>query len=138
MLILYHKIHMDPDKFLNYNSSLLDYAKDHRKNATKAEWIFWHVILKKKQFLWYKFRRQKVIWSFILDFYCSKLFLWIEIDGWYHNDVQDYDDERSIWLNSKYWIKTVRFTNEEIENNMEWVVLYLEDIIRDREKDLWL
>lgn len=129
---------MDPDKFLNYNSSLLDYAKDHRKNMTKAEWIFWHVILKKKQFLWYKFRRQKVIWSFILDFYCPELFLGIEIDWWYHNDVQDYDDERSIWLNSKYWIKIVRFMNEDIENNMEWVILYLEDIIRDRKKELWL
>lgn len=137
-MALYPKSYMDLNKFLNYNSSLLDYAKDHRKSMTKAEWIFWHVILKKKQFLWYKFRRQRVIWSYILDFYCPKLFLWIEIDGWYHNDVQDYDDERSIWLNSKYWIRTIRFTNYEVEKNLEWVAQYLEDIIKDREKELWL
>ena len=73
-----------------------------------------------------------------MDFYCAKLYLWIELDGWYHDDVQDYDEERSIWLNSKYWIKIVRFMNEDIEKNMEWVVLYLEDIIKDREKELWL
>ena len=129
---------MDSDKFLNYNSSLLDYAKENRKQPTKAEWIFWNVILKKKQFLGYKFRRQKVIWPYILDFYCAKLYIWIEFDGWYHDNVQDYDEERSIWLNSKYWIKIVRFLNEDIEKNMEWVVLYLEDIIKDREKELWL
>ena len=103
---------MNPDKFLNYNSSLLDYAKENRKQSTKAEWIFWNVVLRKKQFLWYKFRRQKVIWPYILDFYCSKLYLWIEIDWWYHDEFQDYDEERSVWLNSKYWIKVIRFTNE--------------------------
>ena len=129
---------MDLDKFLNYNSSLLDYAKENRKQPTKAEWIFWNVILKKKQFLWYKFRRQKVIWPYILDFYCSKLYLWIELDGRYHDKVQDYDDERSIWLYEKYKIKIIRFTNDEIEQNMEWVILYLEDIIKDREKEIWL
>ena len=129
---------MDPYKFLNYDSSLLDYAKENRTQSTKTEWIFWNLILKKKQELWYKFRRQKVIWPYILDFYCSKLFLWIEIDGSYHDETQDYDEERSIWLNSKYWIKIVRFTNDEIEKNLDWVAQYLEDIIRDREKELWL
>jgi len=129
---------MDSNKFLNYNSSLLDYAKENRKWLTKAEWIFWHVVLKKKQFLWYKFRRQKVIWPYILDFYCPKLFLWIELDWWYHNETQDYDEERSIWLYNKYKIKIIRFTNEDIEKNLEWVVLSLEDIIRDREKEIWL
>ena len=113
---------MDSSKFLNYNSNLLDYARENRKQSTKTEWIFWNVILKKKQFLWYKFRRQKVIWPYILDFYCPKLYLWIELDWWYHDDVQDYDEERSIWLNSKYWIKIVRFLNEDIEKNMEWVI----------------
>ena len=35
-------------------------------------------------------------------------------------------------------IKTIRFTNDEIEKNMEWVILYLEDIIKEREKEIWL
>lgn len=129
---------MDPDKFLNYNSNLLDYAKENRKQSTTAEWIFWHVVLKNKQFVWYKFRRQKVIWLYILDFYCSKLYLWIEIDGWYHNETQDYDEERSLRLYEKYKIKVVRFTNDDIEKNLQWVIVYLGDVIKDREKELWL
>jgi len=129
---------MDPNKFLNYNSSLLDYAKDNRKGPTKAEWLFRNIILKKKQFLWYRFRRQKVIWPYILDFYCPKLYLWIELDWWYHNETQDYDEERSIWLYNKYKIKIIRFTNEDIEKNLEWVISQLEDIVKNREKVLWI
>ena len=88
--------------------------------------------------LWYKFKREHSIWNFILDFYCSELLLWIEIDWWYHDEFQDYDDERTKRLYDNYEIKIIRFTNDEIEKNMEWVVLYLEDIIKDREKELWL
>ena len=88
--------------------------------------------------LWYKFKRENSIWNFILDFYCSELLLWIEIDGWYHDEFQDYDDERSNWLYDNYWIKIVRFTNEEIEKNLEWVAQYLEDIIKERKEELWL
>ena len=36
------------------------------------------------------------------------------------------------------WIRTIRFTNEEVENNLNWIVQYLEDIIKDREKELGL
>lgn len=129
---------MDPNKFLNYNSSLLDYAKENRKEPTKAEWLFRNIILKKKQFSWYRFRRQKVIWPYILDFYCPKLYLWIELDWWYHNETQDYDEERSIWLYNKYKIKIIRFMNEDIEKNIEWVISQLEDVVKDREKVLWI
>jgi very-short-patch-repair endonuclease len=88
--------------------------------------------------LWYKFKRENAVWSFILDFYCSELLLGIEIDWWYHDDVQDYDEDRESWLYDKFWIKVVRFTNDEVEKNLNWVAQYLEDIIKDREKELWL
>ena len=88
--------------------------------------------------LWHKFKREHSIWNFILDFYCSELLLGIEIDWWYHDDVQDYDEDRESQLYDKFWIKIIRFTNEEVEKNMEWVAQYLEDIIKDREKELWL
>jgi len=67
--------------FVPYNASLTDYARENRKRPTQAEKLFWEVVLRKKQFLGYKFRRQKVIGSFILDFYCSQLLLGIELDG---------------------------------------------------------
>ncbi len=123
--------------YIPYNTSLTDYAKENRKQLTKQEWIFWNLVLKKKNFFWYKFRRQKVIWSFILDFYCSKLLLWIEIDGWYHNETQDYDEVRDSEIN-KRWIAVIRFTNEDIDRNLEWVVYELEEIIKEREKELWI
>lgn len=128
---------MDLLWYIPYNTSLTDYAKENRKQSTKQEWIFWNLVLKKKKFFWYKFRRQKVIWSFILDFYCSKLLLWIEIDGWYHNETQDYDEVRDSEIN-KRWIAVIRFTNEDIDRNLEWVVCELEEIIKEREKELWI
>lgn len=122
--------------YIQYNSSLIDYAKENRKFATRQEGIFWNLVLKQKKFRWYKFRRQKVIWSFILDFYCPKLLLWIEIDGWYHNKTQTYDKIRDSEIYRK-WISIIRFSNEEINKNLEWVISYLEEKIIDREKILW-
>lgn len=126
---------MDISKFIHYNTSLLDYARENRKLFTKAEWLFrW--ICRDRKILWYKFRRQKVIDSFILDFYCSELKLWIEIDWWYHNEVQDYDETRSDILKNKYWIKIVRFTNDDVKNNLDGVVLEMEDIVKSRINEL--
>lgn len=128
---------MEQIRFNPYEHDLVDFAKSHRKQPTKAESLFrW--LVRNKKILWYKFKRENAVWNFILDFYCPKLLLWIEIDWWYHNDVQDYDEEKSIRLNSKYWIKIIRFTNDDIEKNLEWVIQYLEDIIKEREKELWL
>ena len=59
--------------------------------------------------------------------------LWIEIDGWYHNERQDYDKRRDSDI-SKSWIKVVRFTNDEIDKNLEWVVYFLDNIVKEREK----
>ena len=128
---------MNKTRFYPYAAGLVDFAKEHRKQPTKAESLFWWMARNRK-ILWYKFKREHSIWNFILDFYCSELLLWIEIDWWYHDEFQDYDDERTKRLYDNYEIKIVRFTNDEIEKNIEWVVLYLEDIIKDREKEIWL
>ena len=106
--------------YIPYNSANKDYARFNRKNSTKAESLMWNVVLKWNK-TWYRFVRQKTLWWFIADFYYSELLLWIEIDGWYHAEFQDYDDERSNWLYDNYWIKTVRFTNDDVEKNLEWV-----------------
>ena len=121
--------------FIEYDRRLTKCAKDHRKQQTKAEALFrW--IVRNRKIWWYKFKREKAIWEFILDFYCSELLLWIEIDGWYHNETQDYDEERSKWLYYNYNIKIVRFTNDEVEKNTEWVSQYMEDVVKDRENEL--
>ena len=119
-----------------YNWELTQLAKEHRKNQTKAEWLFWSVC-KNKQVLWYKFRREKIFLHYILDFYCAELKLWIEIDWWYHNETWKDDKNREMFMKDK-WIKTIRFTNEEIENNLEWVAQYLKEYIENRKKELGL
>jgi len=126
---------MDWVKYFQYDRRLTDCAKDHRKQPTKAESLFWWIV-RNRRIWWYKFKREKAIWEFILDFYCSELLLWIEIDGWYHNETQDYDEERSKWLCDNHNIKIVRFTNDEVENNLNWVAEYMEEIVKDREKGL--
>ena len=126
---------MESVDFIEYDRRLIKCAKDHRKQQTRAEALFrW--IIRNRKIWWYKFKREKAIWEFILDFYCSELLLWIEIDGWYHNETQDYDEERSKWLYDNYNIKIVRFTNDEVEKNTEWVSQYMEDVVKDRENEL--
>lgn len=121
---------MEQRKFIPYNASLTEYARQNRKNPTKTEKIFRDVILRKKWLLGYKFRRQKIVGSFILDFYCSELLLGIELDWWYHKKVVNYDIVRDSFIYKK-WITVVRFTNKDIEKNLPWVkeelILYIKD-----------
>lgn len=77
----------------------------------------------------YKFIRQKPILRFILDFYCSKLLLAVEIDGGSHNKKQNYDLERDSYLQNLN-IKTIRFTNEEVLNNFNNVLKRLLPFLR--------
>lgn len=68
----------------------------------------------------FKFSRQKPINRFILDFYCSKLNLAIEIDGGSHINKKDNDSSRDKFL-KQIGIQTIRFTNEEILYDIEKV-----------------
>jgi len=129
---------MDILLFIPYNTSLKDYAKHHRfqPNLTKAEALFWNIVLKHNK-LWYRFLRQKIISSFILDFYCSKLRLGIEIDGWYHQDQEEYDKHRTHIL-LHCWIKIIRYTNDDIEHRLNWVIEDLKEQIKIREQEIFL
>lgn len=116
---------------LKYLEELRILARNNRKNPTEAEKIFWKRLKKYK----YPFLRQKAIYRFILDFYCSKLLLAIEIDGGIHNNRKNYDDGRDDLLN-KIGIKTVRFKNEEVLENIDEVFKKLEKIMKEREKEI--
>ena len=122
--------------YLEYNRSLISCARENRKNPTKAEGLFRNVVLKDKKFWGYKFRRQKVVDSFILDFYCAQLLLWIEVDWRYHNNEQQrqYDRMREECMRN-HRILIVRFTNEDIEKDLISVVNELEAVINDRKQN---
>jgi len=104
---------------LRYRDSLTWAARKNRKNETKAEDKLWNEVLRRKQ-TGYKFVRQKPIDRFVVDFYCSELCLVIEVDGGSHENKKDRDKARDDFLRV-CGIKTIRFTNEEILNNIEKV-----------------
>ena len=86
-------------------------------------------ILRNRKFLGLKFRRQHGIGEYIADFYCSEKKIVIEIDGDTHfkDDAVEYDKIRTEFFNS-VGIKVIRFTNNEVYQNIKEV---LEEIERE-------
>ena len=102
-------------------------------NAPEAN--LWYKVLRNRELLNYKFLRQKPILNYILDFYCSKLLLGIEIDGESHNEKMSYDKQRSVSIN-KIGIKIIRYSNYDVMNNLDGVYFDLIKQIKIREKEL--
>ncbi len=104
--------------FLPYNPRLIARAKEMRKNPTPAERKLWGFL---RTFL-LKMWRQKPIEHFIVDFYCPKLKLVIEVDGDSHftPDVIAYDIQRTDILGG-YGLRVIRFTNDEVLHSFEAV-----------------
>ena len=104
---------------------LYEYAKQMRKDSTKAEEILW-LRLKNRQLAGLKFRRQHPIDKFIADFYCHEKNLIIELDGNVHASYEqkDLDKGRTETLN-EFGIRVFRFKNEEIIGNIEAVILQI-------------
>lgn len=98
--------------YLPYNPELKERAREMRNNPTLAEKKLWTEFLSKFNF---RFYRQKIIYHYIVDFYCPKLKLVIEVDGDQHliDENIDYDKERTKIFNS-YYLKVIRFRNVEV------------------------
>ena len=96
-------------------------AKTLRKNQTPQEQKLWN-ILRNRQVLGYKFKRQYPIGNYIVDFVCREEKLVIEIDGGQHNIDKNvlYDQERTLYLQN-IGFKVLRFWNDEVDNNIEGV-----------------
>ena len=101
-----------------------------RHNLTEAEIKLWSRL--RKSGLGYKFRRQFSVGNFILDFYCPKLRLAIEIDGKQHttSENREYDYSRTDFL-EEYNIKVLRFENYEVINNLDQVCNKILDVINN-------
>ena len=96
-------------------------ARKLRKNQTPQEQILWN-ILRNRQVLGYKFRRQYPIGNYVVDFVCKENKMIIEIDGGQHNTPEGIlaDENRTKYLQSVGY-KILRFWNNEIDNNIEGV-----------------
>ena len=122
------------DDNYSYNKKLQPLARQLRKNLTKSEACLWRYALKAKQLKGYQFRRQRPILQYIADFFCKELMLIIEIDGITHdNKVAQSKDIRREECLTKAGFRIVRFTDEEVLNNMAGVISRLERIISEIE-----
>lgn len=110
-------------------------ARELRKNLTVAEQILWDV-LNKKPYRKYKFRRQHPLGHYILDFYSHSLKLAIEVDGGYHTklDQKEYDRIRTEFVQFQN-VHELRFSNEEVENNIEEVLFEISRFIGSNSPD---
>lgn len=87
--------------------------------------------LRKRQ-LEYTFRRQHSIGKYIVDFYCAKKKLVIELDGGQHFTQKEYDTERTEYLHT-LGIRVIRVWNDEIIKNIDGVMRKIEECIREGE-----
>ncbi|WP_165229230.1 endonuclease domain-containing protein [Aquisphaera insulae] len=87
-----------------------------------AEVLLWSQ-LRRGQLLGYRFRRQYSVGSFIVDFYCPRLKLAIELDGDSHfsEEAKAYDARRQHFI-EEFGIRFLRFTNQDVLDNMDGVL----------------
>jgi very-short-patch-repair endonuclease len=74
-----------------------------------------------------------MIGNYIIDFYCHRIKLWIEIDDESHDYKWEYDEKRTEYLN-KLWIKIIRYKNKSIYKELDAVIKDLEIKIEERLK----
>lgn len=101
-------------KVMRNDPVLKQRRRELRRNQTETEKTFW-LHLRNRKFYGIKFFRQYSIGPYILDFYCPKLKLAIELDGGQHahDDNRKYDADRSAYLKSQ-GIDVMRFWNHEV------------------------
>jgi len=105
-----------------YNRNLRERSREMRKDMTESERLFWSRV-RRKQLGGAQFYRQKIIGSYIVDFYCPKARLVIEIDGDHHHEASEieYDSVRDEYMQAQ-GLKVLRFSNREVLGNMAGVL----------------
>ena len=120
----------------NYNIKLRSIADQLKRDMTKAEACLWKYILKGSKTR-YKFRRQRSIEKYIVDFVCLELNLIIEVDGESHNHITiaENDIVRQNRL-QELRFRVIRFTDDEILKELSSVGIIIEQIILEQESIL--
>ena len=100
-----------------------------RKEQTPAERKLWSRI--RNDQLGVTFRRQHAVGNYIPDFCCPKAKLILELDGSQHLEQEEYDLERTKYLESLGY-KVIRFWNNDVMNNIDNVILAIIHVIEDQ------
>ncbi len=104
---------------IHYNPKLKQLARNLRNNSTLSEVLLWNQ-LKGRKMKGYQFNRQRPILDFIVDFFCPKLNLVIEIDGWSHIGKEQNDKKRQEKI-EYLGITFLRFDDHDVKTNMDGV-----------------
>lgn len=112
--------------FYGASPLIMKRAGELRSRMTETEKILWDVV-RENTIQGLKFRRQHPLNNYIADFYCHKIKLVVEIDGSVHftETAKEYDEYRTNVMNS-LGIEVLRFTNEEICNDLSNVINAIE------------
>jgi very-short-patch-repair endonuclease len=103
---------------------ILDAAKVHRQEPTAAEAVLWSA-LRRQKLCGLPFRRQHPVGRFILDFYCPRKKLCVELDGPVHDGREIMDQARTDAL-ATLNIRVLRFRNEEVLSDLPSVLRRIE------------
>ena len=118
------------DQWVQYNPRLRQVARILRKNMTLSE-ILLRKQIKGKQILGYDFHRQKPIDEYVVDFYCPRLKLVLEIDGDSHDYKEEADRIRQEKLES-LGLTVLRFWDSDVKSNVDGIVEQLREWIAAR------
>ena len=115
---------------MQHNGKLTNRAQVLRKNMTKEERRLWYEYLHNYP---HRFRRQVTCGNYILDFYCAKAKMAIELDGSQHYEPmeQEYDAKRTTYLDS-LGICVLRFSNLDVLQNLCGVCQTIDMAIQKR------
>jgi very-short-patch-repair endonuclease len=107
---------------ITYNKRLEETSRKLRRSMTDAENLLW-ARMRRKQLKEYQFYRQKIIGNFIVDFYCPKSNLVVEIDGGQHysDEGKEKDKMRDGYMKSVQ-LKVLRFSDREVFENIDGVM----------------
>ncbi len=107
-----------------YNKANIPLAKNLRKNMTPWERKLWYQFLRSYPV---RFQRQKAIGNYIVDFYCAKARLVVELDGGGHYTIEqnEKDKARTVELESMN-LKVLRISNLDIDRNFNGVCEYID------------
>ena len=103
---------------LHYNKDLKQFSRQLRRKMTDAEKLLWSKI-RGNQLKGVQFYRQKTIGNFIVDFYCPKADLVIELDGGQHyNDEMKAKDRQRDRILEGMGLTVLRFSDREVFENI--------------------
>ena len=104
-------------------------AKAMRREKTAPELRLW-LELRAKRFERVKFRNQKVIGRYIVDFAANDPKLVIELDGDTHAFQEDYDERRTRFL-ERAGYRVLRYANTDVMQNLDGVLMHLVGVIEE-------